>query len=657
MAVVLSGSEEKIYRLWEQFVKNGDVHPEVRPEVARSWQRCRQWNITNERPEPVYVSAMELAQILKERRLLIEVARPFMEHLYSLVKGSGFLVVLTDEHAVALEVLGEKETMVNTLEGMVGAGRLLGEKEIGTASFGLVIEEGTPVQVFAAEHYCRAHHRLTCSGAPIYGPEGELLGVMDMTGYYRDVNSHTLGMVVAAARAIENEIRLRLALEAARTADKHSAAIVESVSEGLISIDQGGRIVRLNQNGAKILGLKPREALGKDAWTVLGEDCALGELLAAGGGFRDRELYWKPAGKQIRVSADARPVVVEGVRKGVVCTFREFKHVRGLVNRMTGAVARFTFDELIGQDRHFRQAVTLARRATEADASILLQGESGTGKEMFAQAVHNGSARAAEPFVAINCASIPRALIESELFGYEDGAFTGAKKGGQPGKFELADGGTIFLDEIGDMPIELQASLLRVLETREVVRLGGSRVIPVDVRVIAATHRDLEYEVAAGNFRGDLYYRLAGFVIHIPPLRERGDDVLILADHALKVLEAKRGRPAGEITPEVRRLLIEYKWPGNVRELFSRLEQAVQLSSSGLLDPALLPRPAAIEPVQAETEIRPLEAVERDAIFKALQTENGNVSRAAQALAVSRNTLYNKLKKYGLEPPFGLRNN
>jgi len=321
--------------------------------------------------------------------------------------------------------------------------------------------------------------------------------------------------------------------------------------------------------------------------------------------------------------------------------------------------ARFTFDDLIGNAPAFLEAQEIARRASQSDVPILITGESGTGKEMFAQAIHNSTPDTAPSFVGINVAAIPRDLLESELFGYEGGAFTGARMSGHAGKFEVAGRGTLLLDEIGDMPMEMQARLLRVLQERVVQRLGSTRNIPLHARVIATSHRDLKEAVAAGTFRLDLFHRLRGVHLRLPPLRQRRGDVPLLVEHYLRKYADRLRRTPIDVAPAVMADLEAYEWPGNVRELANLIE-----GEASLLPPdqnVIVRVPASIEPARrraacrtnwAQTsspgEILPLEEVERRAYEQALLRYEGNVASAAGALGVSKGTLYNKIKRYQL---------
>lgn len=316
--------------------------------------------------------------------------------------------------------------------------------------------------------------------------------------------------------------------------------------------------------------------------------------------------------------------------------------------------AKYSWDNIIGNSEKMLQAKYMARRASQTNSNVLLLGESGTGKELFAHSIHNGSGRSYSPFVKVNCAAIPSELLESELFGYDEGAFTGAKKGGKIGKFELANGGSIFLDEIGDMPLEMQAKLLRVLQEREFERVGGNASIKLDIRVIAATNQNLEEQVAEGKFREDLYYRLNVMTIDVPPLRERYSDIEDLTNMLLKKLTNQLGKYVSMISPKALEFLRRHNWPGNVRELENVLERAINLTDSDTILPVHLP----VYITQSNKRImdgpiRPLkdivEDTEKEAIVRCLEYTKGNKLKTAKLLDISRSSLYDKIEKYGIK--------
>ncbi|MFL5442773.1 MAG: sigma 54-interacting transcriptional regulator [Myxococcales bacterium] len=360
-------------------------------------------------------------------------------------------------------------------------------------------------------------------------------------------------------------------------------------------------------------------------------------------GLEQLAIYAAFAGVSL-ARASSRPIVREagGSEGGAVIP---------IAKRAVGSTTRFTFESLIGDDPAFREVLDSARRAATSDLPILISGESGTGKELLAQAIHDASGREAAPFVAVNVTAIPRELVESELFGYESGTFTGARASGMAGKFELAGRGTLLLDEIGDMPLEIQAKLLRVLQERAVHRLGSAADVPVRARVIAATHRDLAEAVQTGQFRLDLYHRLRVVHLRLPPLRERRGDILRIAERQLALYAERMRRPAIRLSSAVAAAFEEYDWPGNVRELCNVVETEASLLTAGENLISRIPQALRDAPARSSAgPVVPLEEMERRACRDALEYFCGNVSRAARALGVSKTTLYTKMKKYRIGP-------
>ncbi|MGD9224087.1 MAG: sigma 54-interacting transcriptional regulator [Desulfobacteraceae bacterium] len=332
---------------------------------------------------------------------------------------------------------------------------------------------------------------------------------------------------------------------------------------------------------------------------------------------------------------------------------RQLKRNFDAARKELGRTATFKFDNIVCQNKTLKTTVARAKKIANSPSTILLTGESGTGKEVFAQAIHNASAREGGPFIPINCGAIPKELIQSELFGYEAGAFTGADRKGRMGKFEIANGGTLFLDEIGDMPLKMQVNLLRVITDRSIVRIGGTRHIPVDVRLIAATNKNLLDEVEKGNFREDLYYRLNVVPFRLPPLRERPEDVIPIAEYHLLRISKRFGKQIDSIHPDAKKALAAYSWPGNIREVRNAIEQAVNMTHGSIILLKHLPEHIhnqETKPIPAENQ-KPfnLSALEKETIERALRHYDGNITRASKALSIGRNTLYDKMKKYDLK--------
>ena len=642
--------------IWTHYVQDNHLDLQtMRREVASSWQRCREVGVDPFRTVGGEARRLELRQRLEQRRHLMEVARPFIANLYNFVRGSGFQVVLADHDGILLEVIGDSEIQDKTRSVQLCSGGNWSEEARGTNAIGTVLIERKPVQIHAWEHYCQPHHFLTCSAAPIFDPEGELLGVLDITGDYRQANTHTLGMVVAAVNAIENQLRLHKTTTSLYLAYRYSTTLIESMSDGLISIDTSGIITEINNHGGRLLGVHPRTAKGKHINTVLKQSAPMLQLLDSGREYRDREILLDgQGGKTILSSA----TLLHDDNGDVIGAMAVLRDAQSGGRNVTTLAPRYTFADITGSSAAISEARQWAEVAAGMPSTVLLAGESGTGKELFAQAIHNASPRKRAPFVALNCAALPETLIESELFGYEEGTFTGARKGGQAGKFELADGGTVFLDEIGDMPAGVQAKLLRVIQERKVARLGAVREQAVNIRIIAATHKDLAAEVRAGRFREDLYYRLNVVAIRIPALRERREDVPELAAKLIQRLAVRLGYQV-HVDADFPAALACREWPGNVRELENVLERVMlRAGADGLLTVALLnqadpaqPAAVGIAPQPAGVEAaRSLREVERAAIVLALASHDNNIQQAAATLGIGRNTLYRKLKEYDLTP-------
>ncbi len=428
-------------------------------------------------------------------------------------------------------------------------------------------------------------------------------------------------------------------------------AILHAVSDGVVVVRPGGAVGGMNPAAEKILAITEKEAVGQEAAAVLGTD----RLVREGASFDNEEVRVQTPRGPLHYVASGRAL---GDAGGMVLALKSIQQVRDLVHSLTRPAA-VTFADIQSTSRMMADVIRLARAASRVDATVLLQGESGTGKEIFARAIHGESARAAGPFVPINCAALPETLLESELFGYEEGSFTGAKRGGKQGIFEFAGGGTVFLDEVGELPGHLQAKLLRVLQEGRVRRVGGREEIPVNVRVIAATNRNLRAMVAERQFRDDLYYRLNVIPIVIPPLRERPEDIDLLTDHLLHKWSERFGLTVPRLTEEARRRLREYSWPGNVRELENVVERVLALAPGPEIRPEHLmldhagtgggAAPAAGGggiPRQGTLKERVAE-VERQIIAEVLQ-RTGSARRAAQALGVSHTTILNKAHRLGL---------
>jgi transcriptional regulator of acetoin/glycerol metabolism len=636
-------------QFWKSFARTGIV-PEahVAKPIIESWIRCRDASVEFAGKCEDLISAKELDT---RRGLLCEISEPIMETLHQCLRGSRNVIVLVDREGYILATLGDLESLRQAEKLNFGPGANWSEHSVGTNAIGTALEIGHSIQVTGCEHYCENHHVWTCAATPIRNPGGEVVGCLDISGPREEAQTLALGVTQAAVRAIEERLRLEQSHQYYVNMSTHLAAVFSSLREGLITIDNRGVISGINAPAAKLLNLHPRELIGRSMDCVLQIDNKIRGLINSRE-YSDEEFLLESEKGRVRCVGSAKDIYGEnGSKLGMVFTFTRKKEALPAAVPVGRGNLRFMFKDIIGESLVMRETLEKAKRVAGSPSTVLLLGESGTGKELFAQAIHNACDRRDGPFVSVNCGAIPGELIQSELFGYAEGAFTGARRGGRPGKMELANGGSIFLDEIGDMPLQMQVNLIRVLEEKVVVRIGDNRAIPVDVRIIAATNRSLYEEVTKGRFREDLFYRLNVITIILPPLRERRGDITLLTNYYADKISKKVGKHVESIEPEVFATLEAYHWPGNVRELSNALEYAINLLQREELQVAHLPpylKKQRTGTMAEVTEIMPLALVERKAIEKALSHFRGNISQVAATLGIGRNTLYDKMKKHGI---------
>lgn len=616
--------------------------------IEQSWQRCEALNLDpSASVASKCVTDEQLSRIMQDNKLLLDKSIQVMDNLYQFVKGSSFVVTLSDSDGVTMRVIGDEDTLKATRKMRFIPGYYWSEDAVGTNAISMVLEHGIPMQVFAKEHYCKYTQEWTCSAAPIFNKD-VMVGVINMSAHYSNVQGHTLGMVVAAANAIEGLLNEAEILDELTITNSLLNLMMQNIDDGIIAVDAKDNILKLNSKMCSILGIHMDEAENAKLLTFL-RPKELDGLKSMKDTDPLREVMIKPKNRKSKVlMGKCRKICDQSVDIGYLYTFSEMKSVKKLVNTFSGSNAHFRFDDIIGENQDFTELIQIARRIARSTSTVLLTGESGTGKELFAQAIHNESDYKKGPFIAINCGAIPRDLIESELFGFTEGAFTGAKKYGNPGKFELAEGGTIFLDEIGDMPLDMQVALLRVIERKSVTRIGGNKETRVDVRIIAATNKDLQKAVEEGKFREDLYYRLNVLHLKIIPLRERVEDIEPLLYHFIRKYNNQLNKGIGGVSKEGLKCLKEYGWPGNVRELENIIERAVNISVGSVIEAKDL---AIEQKVLSITESHSLNNMERDAIVNALNANGFNVTRAAKELGIGKATIYRKMRLYNIERP------
>jgi transcriptional regulator of acetoin/glycerol metabolism len=686
--------------------------------IEQSHQRCAALGLTRvERPdfEPLMRSDLNLARERNQR--LFTHAAPVMELLFEQIVNTDSMIVLTDAQGTILHSVGDDAFLERAGKVALAPGVNWAEQSKGTNAIGTALFEECPTLVHGSEHFIHANSFLTCSAVPIFDPRGCMLGVLDVTGDQRSYHQHTMGLVRMSARMIENQWlsddcgnRLRLHF--------HSRVeFIGTLLEGILVVGADGRIVGANRSALDQLDISSAALRMQSLASLFGTTAAaLFDHFRAPLPLPMRLCL--PNGRQFHVSArfsgaaramvvggsaDASSAAAPGTAAAATPATTSSAEPARLAPAAAGAATGLSaLQYLKTGDPQIEATVHKVQRVLNRDIPLLILGETGTGKELLARAVHQDSNRARQAFVAVNCASIPESLIEAELFGYEDGAFTGARRKGAPGRIVQANGGTLFLDEIGDMPLALQARLLRVLQERSVMPLGGQKAIPVDIAVIGATHRNLRDMIDAGTFREDLYYRLNGLVVRLPALRERSD----LAAVAQRILRAECPQEPPRISPAVMALFEACSWPGNIRQLANVLRTAAVMAgdepqideqhlSDDFLDdlrrvPAAAARPAATAmrwapgvaeaaagraaPAFADSAAAPLAAdtaqaaqapqtppaasaisataptartlgeAEIEMIREALAAANGNISVASKRLGISRNTIYRKLR-------------
>ena len=648
--------------------------------IGDSWRRCaKDYSLDPARlSAPVVITSSELKELHARNDELVQIAAHEMDALCDQIAGSGYALLLTDAAGVILH-----ERLDPALRSMFrGAGLVAGadwsERHEGTNGIGTCIIENRPVTVHRAEHFRARHISLSCSGAPVHDPCGELAAVLDASSVNthdtRASQAHTMALVNLSAQLIERGMFLRRYAASTVVRFHTRPEFVNLLHDGALALAEDGTIVAADETALRLLRAQSRRAvIGRalDTYFELRPEDVLSSVHAASQVVRP--VRERLHGRRFYLSVYRGKALVE-----LLNPLLPARHTRNLVSipRVTQRPPVLDLEALAGDDPQMLRNAQAARRVADAAVAVLIQGPTGSGKEAFARALHAASRRALQPFVAVNCAALPESLIESELFGYRPGAFTGASKEGRRGKIQQSSGGTLFLDEIGDMPPLLQTRLLRVLEEREIVPLGGDAPIKVELHVVSATHRNLRALIERGEFREDLYYRLNGLTLELPALARRADKDRLIR-HFL-ASEACCGESA-VIEGDALDVLLAYAWPGNIRQLCNVIRTALAICEEGVVRLRDLPRevreaevrehvpaappPAAPIPDAAQatsaSAIPPagtaLAQAEREVLLQAIEASAGNMSAVARQLGVSRNTLYRKLKKHAISVGPGRR--
>ena len=629
--------------------------------LVRSWQRSHHAGLSplTGLSEPPICSGSELKEALGAQHDFLAQARPVMEFVFDQMRDSGSLVVLADTRGLLLHSMGDTDFVSRADRVSLRPGALWNETDRGTNAIGTALAEGSPVVIHGAEHYLDHNSFLTCAAAPVRSPNGRIKGVLDISGDRRGHHPHTFALVRSAARMIEDRLfHARHHHDLVMRLHPHIEGL-GGVGEGLLALSADGWVVGANSQARQWLSLDEN---------LIGA-CTLEHVTGTGLGLcpPGRILSLRTASKlPLYARLDGRPRDVVNLKAPAA------KPVDAQIARpnkvATNNAVATTPLEAPALDPRVHDALTRAQRVQARGIAVLIQGESGTGKEVFARTLHTEGTRAHKPFVAVNCAALPETLIEAELFGYVGGAFTGARREGSPGRIREAEGGTLFLDEIGDMPLGLQARLLRVLQDKVVMPLGGSKPVPVDFVLVCATHRKLKDAIAAGQFREDLYYRLNGLTLTLPALRERQDFPRILHSMLDQICQDMNRPLVSAVHPGLMQALSRYPWPGNLRQMHGMLRTACALldADEPSLDWPHLPedmvaelrKASPAEPAHASAQNMVLSTSEREqpatpanlrqlsqqTMKQVIEATGGNMSEAARQLGISRNTLYRRLK-------------
>lgn len=570
--------------------------------VEYSWKRSQGYGLNQTGAvDDQLLTGILIDEIVQANGMLIQHVTSIFAKMDHFIKQSGQVAMLIDPGGTIIYSVGDPDFSKRAAAVQLQVGANWSEKRKGTNAIGLAITEQVPVRVHASEHYSQMNHFLTCASSPVFGSAGQLLGVINFSSKMENYNDYSLALATLASEALTNQLLIEEARQEHLMMLKELECSMKHNPLPLLSLDKENIIVRANHAALRVIG---KDAVGKP---FAGAEGFLVEAI-----HDHRRMVWRSA---------------------------------AVPGQGTGVNRRYTFADIAGSCPSLLQKKELAQKAALTDFPILLLGESGTGKELFAQSIHSASLRSHQPFIAVNCSAIPDSLVESELFGYERGAFTGASREGNAGKFEAANKGTIFLDEIGDMSLRAQAALLRVLQEHTITPVGSHKSKPIDIRIIAATHRNLQTEIREGRFRSDLYYRLKGIQLTLPSLRERSD----IAQLAAYLLHKQHGSSA-QLSEAAANRLKQYAWPGNIRELNSVLVQAAFLADGGMIGPEHLQLDADAAPLLetggGDEPGHSLRDAEVAAIKKALAATGWNLSKTAHLLGIGRTTLYRKIEEF-----------
>ncbi|WP_321532175.1 sigma 54-interacting transcriptional regulator [uncultured Desulfuromonas sp.] len=684
---------QEILRCKEEFLNNPSADPSDYPcmdkDVAASWMRSRKMGVN---PHKVVTIPNEdqLTKLREQHQQLIEITCEQIKPCKDQMITCGYMFYLFDKSGMILCHEGVwLEDQVSDSGSRIGI--LANEESEGTTAHGLCFHLKRPVQLIGPENYCVPLQNRIASAAPIMGDDGEVKAAIVVLSppLVEDLEDdkinhlymHTLGLISSVATSIETKIKLvnhneclekslqdatklneelKKAKDSMASAHESLTASFAFIDEGMIAVDNKGKIRQINNEAIRIFRAHPEEIGNRNLNEFLSADSSIMHRANKGESFTVDECVKVGTNKARPYRISVRPILNQYTKKLdiVILKFISCEKLNNAQSNRSGRSATYKIEDILGESVAIKSTIAQASRFAASPENILLIGESGTGKELFAHSIHN-IYRPNGPFMAVNCAALPRELVGSELFGYEGGSFTGAERCGKPGKIELSDGGTLFLDEIGDMPLEHQAILLRSLQDKRVMRIGGNRYKEVDFRLVAATNKDLQKMVEEKTFREDLYYRISVLGIFIPPLRERGKDISLLTRLFIRNYCQRMGWQEPQLSPETEKIINQYKWPGNVRQLQNAIHHAINTTNNNVIEPSNLPGYVLDDTTSPSSAALPrfvgagdhnlcIKTIEKEAIEAALLRANNCIPTAAEIVGLSRSTLYRKLKDYNI---------
>ena len=634
------------YDVWSRFVSTGDIK-DVPLNIRQSWERCQKADI-DPRKEMTFmrIDQNSIRKRIDEQSDLHQILQTHYKNIEKYFSFLPLVIFFSDRDGYILSIAGDDKVLKLVGQSMQTAviGGSIKEHIVGTTAPGICLEEKRFAAVNAEEHYLQAVHWASCIATPIFDWEQNLLGCLDFTVTVNDTEKleHLIPVLLNTANSIHFELTVKRKLEQFELFHSYYRSTFDYSQSILVLVGKKGEVIDLNRNAQETFKISPEEIKNRNVRSILGDKSNIESLFKGSGGKiilgrRDSGLF----------STESIPIFDRsGKEVAFLLKVEKEKEHKGMAERAAN-IARYTFKNIIGASPKILTIIEKAKKAAKTESNILLEGETGTGKELFAHAIHNESSYGEGPFVAVNCAAIPRELIESELFGYEKGAYTGALSDGNVGKFELANGGTIFLDEIHTMDLQTQTKILRVIEDRRVTKIGGRYAIPLDIRIIAASTANLAEEMAKGRFLPGLFFRLNVVKLSIPSLRERKEDIPLLVDYFIGEMNQKFKRSIQGVEPEALKIISQCSWPGNVRELRNCIESTFNFCTEDMIRLNDLVDIITVESTRETSVEQTMDDITRNLLIDSLK-RLGNVKGAARSLGIPISTFYRKMRKFGM---------